>query len=333
MRPSASDRSALSEPPPVLEREPIALIGQLGQAEQEAWLRALRLAMPDERIELAATLEGRAEQAAVRLAIVANPDPAVVQRFANLQWVHSVWAGVEKLVGTPAFDQLPVVRLVDPELARTMAEAVLAWTLYLHRDMPAYRAAQRQAQWRPRPYRSPASCPIGLLGLGELGRRAASVLTAAGFPVLGWSRTPRSVPGVQCHHGVDGLRTVVNTSQILVLLLPATPQTRGLVNRQLLAQLPIGAGLINFGRGSLVVAEDLIASLDADHLGHAVLDVFETEPLPADSPLWLHDRITVLPHISATTTTATASAIVARHIAHWRRTGELPPTVDRARGY
>jgi glyoxylate/hydroxypyruvate reductase A len=217
-----------------------------------------------------------------------------------------------------------------------MAEAVLAWTLYLHRDMPAYLAQQRARQWRQLPYLRPADRRLGLLGLGTLGTAAARVLRAAGFAVKGWSRTPKhsdDLEGIATCSGSDGLHEVVRSSDILVCLLPLTPQTRHLVDAALLRLLPERASLINFGRGALVRTPDLIAALDEDRLAHAVLDVFDEEPLPPDSPLWLHPCVTVLPHISADTDPRTASQIVANNIGLWRQTGRIPLPVDRARGY
>lgn len=312
---------------------PLALVGSFAPGEQRQWLEALRQAMPRERI---LPLDEIAAPDAVEVAIVANPDPAQVRRLGKLAWMQSLWAGVEKLVAEPAFAAIPIVRMVDPELARTMAEAVLAWTLYLHRDMPTYLAQQRARQWRQLPYVAPADRRVGLLGLGVLGRAAARALHDAGFRVQGWSRSPRQLddlPGVVVHSGSDGLRAVASSSDILVCLLPLTQHTRHLVDASLLRLLPPHASLINFGRGALVRTPDLIAALDEARLGHAVLDVFEQEPLPPDSPLWLHPRVTVLPHISADTDPRSASHIVARNIEQWRQTGRIPPAVDRSRGY
>ncbi len=331
--PAVAGRSAphsTSGPGP--SRPPIPLIGRFEPGDEAVWLDALRRAMPGESV-IGSDQALASDPGAVTVAIVANPDPAVVRRFERLQWVQSLWAGVERLLAEPAFERLPIVRMVDPELARAMAESVLAWTLYLHREMPAYLERQRARQWRPVPYRPPSARRIGLLGLGELGQRAARSLLAAGFPVAGWSRTPKSIEGVTCRHGADGLADLVRTTDILVALLPLTPRTRHLVDARLLAGLPAGASLINFGRGGLVATDDLLGALDSGHLRHAVLDVFEQEPLPAWSPLWAHRSVTVLPHISADSDPVTASAIAARNIARWRETGAIPSPVDRNRGY
>jgi len=314
-------------------RSPIVLIGSLSPQDEQSWLDALRSAMPEERVLPVTQV---ADPAEVELAIVANPDPAVVRRFSSLKWVQSLWAGVERLVDEPAFSHLPVVRMVDPELARTMAEAVLAWTLYLHRDMPAYLAQQRAKQWRQLAYVPPSRRKIGLLGLGTLGQAAARTLIAAGFPVQGWSRTGAPMPGLEdlpIFSGRNGLDAMIRRTDILVCLLPLTAETRHLVDGALLERMPPGACLINFGRGGLIHVSDLVAALDAGRISHAVLDVFEREPLPHDSPLWQHPRVTVLPHISAETDPGTASLIVARNVQHWREDGRLPEAIDKLRGY
>lgn len=311
--------------------EAIALIGCKGKTQEAEYREVLAAAMPEERI-VPFRLMDEAEREAARVAIVANPDPAEVAALPGLVWVQSLWAGVERLVN--AFDRpLPVVRLVDREMARTMAEAVLAWTYYLQRDMPAYARQQRARVWRPHPYRKPADVTVGLLGLGALGIAAAERLREAGFRVAGWSRSPKAVPGIEAVHGMAALPAMLARCDILVCLMPLTPETRGLVNAERLAALKPGAALINFARGPIVVTADLIAALDSGHLAHAVLDVFEVEPLPAESPLWSHPGVTVLPHISGPTDMPSAAATVAANLRVYRRTGQPPQGIDTARGY
>lgn len=311
----------------------IALVTRLSDAAEEGWLRRLSALLPHERIVSHRALAPE-DRAAVRIAIVANPDPAHLADLPNLAWVHSLWAGVERLVAElPADFSAPVVRLVDPELGRTMAEAALAWTYYLFRDMPAYARQQRAHLWQQRPYRRPGSVTVGVLGLGALGAAAAARLQGAGFAVQGWSRSPKALPGIPCHSGEDGLETLLRTSEIVVCLLPLTAQTRQLLDARLLALLPEGAALINFARGPVIDTPALLAALDRGALGHAVLDVFDQEPLPGESPLWDHPSVTVLPHVSAPTDPESAAEIVAANIRGWRATGALPATVDFARGY
>lgn len=306
---------------------PIVFTGRIDAEESVIWLDALRAALPDAEI---VTPEMVGDAQAVELAIVANPDPAVLKPYVNLKWVHSVWAGVERLLAELPAD-LPIVRLVDPELSRIMGEAVLAWTLCLQRDMPAYARQQSAGVWAQRPYRAPSSLTVGVLGQGQMGLSAAARLRDAGFHVIGWGRTSREAE-TKILSGSDGLDECLRRADIVVCLLPLTPDTRRLLDRRRFARMRAGAALINFGRGAIVDTEALIEALDA-HLSHAVLDVFVTEPLPEASPLWTHDKVTVLPHISAPTNPHTAAAIVAGNIRRWRATGDMPTPIDRSRGY
>ncbi|HEY1130520.1 MAG TPA: glyoxylate/hydroxypyruvate reductase A [Roseateles sp.] len=299
---------------------------------EAAWVDALRRAMPAETIEPIGRLDEAALQAC-EVAIVANPRPEDLRRMPRLKWVQSVWAGVERMVADLRDTDLKIVRLVDPQLSDTMAEAVLAWTLYLHRDMPKYASQQRQRQWKPLEYVRPQDKTVSLLGLGALGAAAAARLRANAFRVQGWSRTLRTLPGVTCYAGDDGLARMLADTDILVCLLPLTEQTRGLLNDVTFSQLGRPACLINFGRGAIVDDEALRRVLEGGGLRHAVLDVFATEPLPMDSWHWTHPAVTVLPHVSAPTDQATASAIVAANVAAFRRIGAIPPHVDRIRGY
>ncbi|OLP54366.1 glyoxylate/hydroxypyruvate reductase A [Rhizobium rhizosphaerae] len=312
--------------------QPIALVTRSPAEEEAGWLAALRRAMPGERIETLSALSA-AERAEVEIAIVANPDPAALRALPKLVWIQSLWAGVERLVADLTELDRPIVRLVDPQMSHTMAEAVLAWTYYLFRDMPAYARQQRARQWNPLAYKRAEETTVGLVGLGALGTAAAGRLREAGFTVAGWSRTAKALDGVACFSGEEGLDALLSRANILVCLVPLTAETRGLIHAGRLARLPEGASLINFARGPVVVTQDLVASLDAGHLDHAVLDVFDQEPLPADSPLWAHPGITILPHISAPTDRVTASRIVAGNIARYRDDGTLPQAVDRDRGY
>lgn len=296
------------------------------------WIAALQEAMPGETVVPLSQLD-EAARAACTVAVVANPRPEDLRSLPNLQWVHSVWAGVERLVADLSDTGLKIVRLVDPQLAQTMAEAVLAWTLYLHRDMPRYAALQRERRWQPHDYVRPQHKTVSLLGLGALGEAAAQRLLSAGFAVQGWSRTPRTLDGVRCHAGDEGLAAMLAGTDILVCLLPLTPQTHGLLNDAAFAGLGRPAALINFARGAIVDDDALRRALDRGALTHAVLDVFATEPLPAESWHWTHPAVTVLPHISAPTDRNTASSIVAANIAAYRRDGSIPPCVDRGRGY
>jgi glyoxylate/hydroxypyruvate reductase len=300
--------------------------------ETALWLRALSQAIPDECIVAFHQLSDQ-ERRDATVAIVANPDPAQLAQLPSLRWVQSLWAGVERLMSEYHNDSVAIIRLEDPQLAATMAEAVLAWTLYLHRDMPAYAAQQRKREWLQRPLCLANERCVALLGLGNLGRRAAHTLLRAGFNVIGWSRTATQIENVQTYSGDDALDNVLSRADIVVCLLPLTDQTRGLLNAQRFAKMKSTASLINFGRGAIVNSDDLLDSLDRKILSHAVLDVFETEPLPIESGLWSHENVTVLPHISAPTHKQSAAAIVAANIAAYRANGAIPRAVRREVGY
>lgn len=311
---------------------PIAFVSRMNAEAEAVWKHALRAAMPQEKILSFSELTNE-QKRAVDFAIVANPDPADIAALPSLTWIHSLWAGVERLVLELGDKAPPIVRLKDPELSRVMAEAVLAWTYYLQRDMPAYRDNQQKALWQEFDYRHPREMTIGLLGLGALGTAAAERLLHAGFNVAGWSRSAKAIDGVETLTGDNGLQTLLEKSDILVCLVPLTDATRGLLDARRLASMKNSAAIINFARGAIIIADDLVAALDSGQLSHAVLDVFEQEPLPATSPFWRHPKVTVLPHISAPTSRESSAGIVAGNVDTWRKTGALPETVDMARGY
>jgi glyoxylate/hydroxypyruvate reductase len=311
----------------------VAFVARVDHAsDEEAWLSALRAAMPEETI-LPFHAMSAEERNAAKLAIVANPDPADIKALPNLEWIHSLWAGVERLVAELPQPAPPIARLIDPELSRVMAEAVLAWSYYLQRDMPFYRHSQEQKEWAPRPYRQPGEMTVGILGLGVLGQAAADRLTAAGFGVKGWSRSQKEIAGVETFSGEDGLFDMLASSDIVVCLLPLTAETRGLISATRLFRMKKGAALINFGRGPVIVEADLLAALDSGYLSHCVLDVFDKEPLPQSSSFWSHPKVTVLPHISGPTTQQSAASVVSANVERWRKDGKLPTTVDLGRGY
>lgn len=311
---------------------PILFVTRDDDPDANAWLTTLRAALPEADILSFAAANNKQRQHC-EVAIVAAADTDKLSSLPKLRWVQSLWAGVESLLACAALDEVLIVRMVNPELSQTMAEAVLAWTLYLHRDMPAYREAQSQRQWSPRPYTPASEKRVGVLGCGELGMTALARLHANGFQTLGWSRSPKHLPHSQHYQGTAGLETMLGLCDILVNLLPATEQTRHLLNADRLAQLPNGAALINFGRGSVVDDAALLDALDSGALVHAVLDVFEPEPLHADSRFWRHPSVTVLPHISAPTPMESAAAAASDNIRGFLQDGTVPPSLDRNKGY
>ncbi|AQQ05014.1 glyoxylate/hydroxypyruvate reductase A [Roseibium algicola] len=314
-------------------RPVVPFVSSASPDERQSWREALPKALDgiaEVKLFEDLTEDQRSE---ARVAIVANPDPANVAALPNLVWVQSLWAGVERLMGELPANGPKIVRLTDPQMAETMSEAVLAWTLYLHRGMPRYIAQQRQKVWQDHVLERPQERTVGVLGLGKLGAVAALRMKANGFNVLGWSRNEKSIEGIACRHGRDGLLEVLGQSDFIVLLMPLTDETRGLLGQDELSACKKGASIINFARGPIIDTAALINKLDNGPLGHAVLDVFDEEPLPPSSPLWDHDKVTVLPHISAPTIISTASRIVADNIGRYFEDGTVPPAVDRERGY
>lgn len=309
---------------PLLSSEPAEHVAET--------LLLFKNALPNERVCLVDDLTP-AQLASVDVAIAANPPPALLEQLPNLVWLQSLWAGVEQLIAPARAKQLQLVRLIDPELTRAMAEAALAWTLYLHRLMPEYAQQQRQQHWQPLPWRRANDCRVTVLGLGKLGRACAERLAANGFNVAGWSTSPRTLPGIQCYSGPAQLDEALQHTDILLVLLPLTDQTTALLNATTLSLLPKGAALINFARGAIVNTNDLLNALDTEQLRHAVLDVFETEPLPTEHRLWTHPSVTVLPHIAAPTDPHSAVQIAAANITNYRQTGETPTSVDLERGF
>ncbi len=310
----------------------IAYVSRAHKEERESWIQTLAEAMPEESIVDFSDLNP-AQRSQCEIAIVANPDPVELEQLTALEWVHSTWAGVERMLQELVDPAFKIVRLIDPQLAETMAEAALAWTFYLHRDMPRYAQQQSKRLWQPLPFINSSERRVGVLGLGELGRAAAFRLRDNGFAVSGWSRRLYDFRGVACLSGKEGLHQLLNNSDILLCLLPLTADTRGLLNEETLGLLPVGASIINFARGPVIDETALLNALNCGALGHAVLDVFNIEPLPSDHAFWVHPSVTVLPHISAPTHPLTASRIVAQHISDYRAGKGLPRIVDPKLGY
>jgi glyoxylate/hydroxypyruvate reductase A len=267
----------------------------------------------------------------VDVAIVASPPPGTLAKLKNAKLIQSLWMGVEALLADPDLPRnVPLARLVDPGMVAAMTETVLAHTLDWHRRLYRYRAQQKEAKWhRFRQYMA-ADHTVGLLGLGALGTAAAGSLLRLGFNVVGWSRRAKHVEGVKCF---TDLSETLLQSDVVVCLLPLTPETRGVLKKDSIAKIKKGGGIINCARGPHIVRDDLLAALDSGHLAHAWLDVFDKEPLPADDPLWRHPGVSITPHAAALTEPRTAAVEIAKNIECIRR-GVLPANlVDFSAGY
>jgi glyoxylate/hydroxypyruvate reductase len=310
----------------------IPFISMLPKADLDQWLKILKKKLPKERIVKFSNLK-KSDYKKIEVAIVANPNPTEVKKLVNLKWIQSVWVGVEKLIESFKSERVKIVRLVDPEMSRTMSEAVLSWVLYLHRDMHFYQVQQNKRVWKEADYIKPSKKIVSIIGLGELGSASAAKLIENGFNVCGWSRGKKNIKKVKSFTGELGLKNMLKQTDILVCLIPLTRNTKYLLNYKILSYLKKGASIINFARGAIINAKDLVKHLNSGRIKHAVLDVFEQEPLPKTSILWKHKNVTVLPHISAHTDMDTASSIVCKNIKMYRLKNRIPKSVDMVRGY
>ena len=255
-------------------------------------------------------------------------------KLPNLKLVCASSAGVDKILGVEGLPpQLPVARIVDPAQNLQIAQYVAMMALGHVRQRALYAAQLVSKAWTRHPIHAPGSATVGVLGMGEAGQVTAGVLRALGFRVAGWSRSARTVEGVEMHHGAAGLGECLARADVLVCLLPLTADTHGLLDRARLSRLPKGACVINVARGQHLVEPDLLALLDEGHLAGAALDVQGTEPLPADSPLWTHPKVTVTPHVASQPTVESVARQVAENVRRLRDGRPLLNVVDRARGY
>lgn len=265
----------------------------------------------------------------IEFAVVWKLPHGELAKLTNLKAIFSPGAGVDHLFEDPDVPRhVPITRLIDPVMSDRMAEYTAALTLWSHREFDAYADLQRQKTWQPVPQKDARARGVGILGLGVLGRTTARRLRPFGFRLRSWSRTPKEEPGVASFYGDDALPQFLGGCEILICLLPLTSTTRGLFNETAFGHLPRGAYVINCARGPLVVEADLIAALDSGQLMGAALDVFETEPLPPEKPLWTHPKVRVTPHVSSLTASETAAAMLAAQVRRAQRGEPLESVVD-----
>ncbi|MBE9639531.1 2-hydroxyacid dehydrogenase [Salipiger mangrovisoli] len=252
--------------------------------------------------------------------------------FPRLKAVLSLWAGVEKIVGTARIP-VPLARMVDDEgLTQGMVEYVTGHALRHHLGMDAH-IVNPEHRWESKAPPLARERPVTVLGLGMLGSACARQLAQIGFPVTGWSRSPRDIDGIRCLSGAEGLAEALTGAQIVVLLLPFTRQTENTLGAEQMALLAPGAAIINPGRGPLIDDTALLAALDSGQVGQATLDVFRVEPLPQDHPFWAHPRVTVTPHIAAETRPASATRVIAENVRRGVTGAPLLHLVDQDAGY
>lgn len=309
-------------------RRPTMLFSPAGSAAR--WVPVLNSEMPELDIRIWPDI-GRAED--IDVAMVWKPPHGVLASLPNLKMIQSLGTGVEHLLEDPALPgDVPIVRLVDPYMTKTVAEYVVCQVIRLHRQEHLY-VRQQQRDWRPRPQVNAEERRVGILGLGELGRESARLLQGLGFAVSGWNRSGNSVDGIKACRGPEGMRALAEQSDILVCLLPLTDDTKDIIGEPLLSWLPANACIVNCGRGPHVNVADLSAALERKHTSGAVLDVFDVEPLSGDHPLWSTPGVLVTPHVAAQSNPPTGAKIVVESIRACLDGRPLANLVNRGAGY
>jgi glyoxylate/hydroxypyruvate reductase A len=324
--------------------EPVLFLHQMPAPEAQRWQAHLSEALAPHPVWSQAHWQQQPESARrVRVAVVANPPEGLLAQLPGLAFVQSLWAGVDKLLKDSTLPPvIPLARMVDSHMNEAMAQTALWAVLSLHRGFFGYARQQAQRVWRQGPQRRSDEVSVAVLGMGQMGGATARRLHALGYRVQGWRRQAPAAPGEPLpwvvHEGEAALASVLGGADIVVNLLPLTAATHGLLHAGRLAQMRPGAALVNLARGAHLPWPDLQEALNSGHVAHAVLDVFEAEPLPSDHPAWLHPQVTVLPHVAALTDPRSASECVARNVKTFLGTGltasgEVEHRVDRQRGY
>lgn len=307
------------------------LVVKVGASRAEWWRETLQGLLPEFECR---DWDDAGDKSTVDYAVVWRPPAGGLKTFPNLKCIVSMGAGIDHVLVDPELPKhLPIIRTVGDDLRQRMREYVALHVLRFHRRLPDIMAAQQRKEWDqvitpPAPERR-----VAVLGLGNMGAEVARTLTGLGFDVHGWSRSPKTLDGITCHHGDAGLSDLLPMAEILICLLPLTPATTGILNKDLFAQLPEGACVINVGRGGHLVEEDLIPALDSGHLGGATLDVLRQEPPPANHPFWTHPQILLTPHIASLIDPEAGAKVIAENIRRFDAGEEVPALVDLAQGY
>ncbi|MBM1171421.1 2-hydroxyacid dehydrogenase [Microvirga arabica] len=304
--------------------------------QTQPWVERFRRLLPDRDIVV---LGEDFDRSAVRYVATWGPKPGSLSGLPNLEALFSLGAGVDHLMSYPDLPDVPIVRVAQDDLTHRMSEYMVLHCLMYLRDQRRFDEDQKAKRWKPD--RAPpiaGDVRVGIMGFGVLGQDSARKLKMMGFDVAGWSRTPKDVEGFQIYAGEEELTPFLNRTDILIALMPLTPDTQGMLNRSLFEKLARdgrlgGPILINAGRGKLQVEADILACLDDGTLRAATLDVFETEPLPEDSPLWTHPHVTVTPHNSATSEPDATARYIAQQIRRHEAGEPFEAVVDKQRGY
>jgi glyoxylate/hydroxypyruvate reductase A len=304
--------------------------------ETQPWVERFKRHLPDRDI---AVLGEDFDRSAIRYVATWGPKPGSLSNLPALEAIFSLGAGVDHLMSYPDLPDVPIVRVAQDDLTYRMSEYMVLHCLMYLRDQRRFDEDQKAKRWKPD--RAPpiaGEVRVGIMGFGVLGQDSARKLKIMGFDVAGWSRTPKTVEGFEIYAGAEGMTSFLNRTDILIALMPLTPDTQGILNRSLFEKLARdgklgGPILINAGRGKLQVEADILSCLDDGTLKAATLDVFETEPLPEASPLWTHPNVTITPHNSATSEPEATARYIAQQIRRHEAGEAFENVVDRRRGY
>lgn len=296
--------------------------------DQDEWRESLAECLPEARVHAGL------DAPACDYAVVWKPPSDLFEKQRHLKALFSLGAGVNGLLAMPSLPrEVPLIRMEDCGMAAQMVEYALYVALRQFRRFPNYRLAQLERRWKPQPFRQRSDFQVGILGLGVLGGTVARAMADFGFSVSGWSRTAKSITGVHCEHASSGLDLVLSRSELLMLFLPLTNETEGLLDCARLSQLPTGAAVANLSRGQVVNDEALLEALDTGRISEAHLDVFQQEPLASEHLFWRHPRVRMTPHVAALTPYSVACSQVANKIRSLQTGNPVSGVVDRFRGY
>ena len=300
--------------------------------DPQEWITHLHAHLPNLEVRLWPDVGDRDD---IEFALVWHPPPGELRRCRNLRAIFALGAGVDDVLDPDPYlpEHVPVARLTDASLSRQMTEYVTYAVLHFHRMMPEFAAMRLDRRWVTLPSVEPAERRVGIMGAGVIGGAIAQHLAGLGFDVLGWTRRPRRIDKVRGFHGSGQLFAFLERTDLLVCVLPLTPETRGIINARTLGALPRGAFLINVARGGHVVDADLLAALDSGHLAGAALDCFNEEPLPPDHPYWTHPKVLMTPHVAGEGVVRSMTAHIAENIVRSREGRPLLGLVDRDAGY
>ena len=309
----------------------MALYVRVGPTRAAQWARSLRAALPEMPVIM---WHESCDPQQIRYAAVWRPEPGELSAFRNLECIISIGAGVDHLMTDNILPRsVPVLRLVSNDLRERMCGYVCLQVLRYHRQCDAIDVAQNAGEWLVLSQPPPRECTVGLMGLGNMGAHCADRLVQLGFAVTGWARSHKRLQGVTCFAGPEQLPAFLARTNIVVCMLPLTPETQNILDTRTLSQLPMGAYVINVGRGEHVVDEDLLAALDSGRLSGACLDVFRNEPLSDAHPFWTHDKVRVTPHTAGLIEPTHGSVAIAQALANFRAGAGEQNTVDLERGY